>query len=168
VWNPVLFGSGDSAYAFMQYYLLYEGEGWRHEKVQGGFEYADGRRLPVSRIEPRLRFDPVNLRLLEADFELLMPDGARRRLRATPLGGTGFHLGGGLYLGFDGHYHGEWRGTEHLEGEYFADCSTAEKARRLNQFRDCVMRVHDETTGHVGTGICQTWVQGRWPDMGLG
>ncbi|NDA44313.1 MAG: hypothetical protein EBX78_11965, partial [Gammaproteobacteria bacterium] len=61
----------------------------------------------------------------------------------------------------------EWRGDEHLEGEYFADCSTAENARRLNQFRDCVMRVQDEGTGATGTGICQTWVQGRWPAMGL-
>jgi len=167
VWNPVLFGSGPSAYAYMQYYLLYEGEGWRHEKVQGAFEYPDGRRVLVSRIEPRLQFDPANLRLLDAKFELTLADGSTRRLSARPIGGTGFHLGAGLYLGFDGHYHGEWRGDGHLEGEYFADCSTTENARRLNQFRDCVMRVQDEGTGATGTGICQTWVQGRWPAMGL-
>ncbi|MFZ9305491.1 MAG: hypothetical protein ACO266_09655, partial [Steroidobacteraceae bacterium] len=167
VWNPVLFGSGPSAYAYMQYYLVYEGEGWRHEKVQGAFEYPDGRRVLVSRIEPRLQFDPANLRLLDAKFELTLADGSTRRLSARPIGGTGFHLGAGLYLGFDGHYHGEWRGDGHLEGEYFADCSTTENARRLNQFRDCVMRVQDEGTGATGTGICQTWVQGRWPAMGL-
>lgn len=168
VWNPVLFGSGSSAYAYMQYYLVYEGEGWRHEKVQGAFEYADGRRVLISRIEPKLRFDPANLRLLEAQFELTLADGSARRLSARPCGGTGFHLGGGLYLGFDGHYHGEWRGEQHLEGEYFADCSIPENARRLNQFRDCVMAFRDEGTGAIGTGICQTWVQGRWPTMGLG
>jgi hypothetical protein len=167
IWSPVLFGAGDSAFAFMQYYLLYEGAGWRHEKVQGGFEYPDGRRVPVSRIAPRLRFDPLNRRLLEAAFELQMPDGTLRRLTARPLGGTGFHLGAGLYLGFDGHHHGEWRGDRHLDGEYFADCSTPANAQRLNQFRDCVLRFHDESAGIVGTGICQTWVQGRWPDMGL-
>ena len=168
VWSPVLFGSGESAHAFMQYYLLYEGEGWRHEKVQGGFEYQDGRRLPVSRIEPQLRFDPVNLRLREAQFDLQMPDGSRRTLTARPLGGTGFHLGAGLYLGLDGHFHGQWRGEQHLEGEYVDDCSTPANARRLNQFRDCVLEFRDESTGLVGTGICQTWVQGRWPDLGLG
>ena len=47
-----------SRYGFHQYVLRYAGEGWRHEKVQGGFEFADGRREPVERIEPRLRFDP--------------------------------------------------------------------------------------------------------------
>ena len=167
VWNPVLFGAGEDAYSFMQYYLLYEGEGWRHEKMQGGFEFRDGRRLPVSRIEPRLGFDPANLRLRRAEFALTMPDGTVRLLRAEPVGGTGFHLGAGLYLGFDGHHHGEWRGALHLDGEHFADCSTPENARRLNQFRDCVMAFVDEATGARGTGICQTWVQGRWPAMGL-
>lgn len=159
IWNPVLFGTGKEAYAYMQYYLVYEGEGWRHEKVQGGFEYPDGRRLPVLRIEPKLRFDPTNLRVLEATFDLALADGSRRRLSAEPMGGTGFHLGAGLYLGFDGHYHGEWRGELHLDGEYFADCSLPETARRLNQFRDCVMRVCDESTGMTGIGICQTWVR---------
>ncbi|MFZ9126204.1 MAG: hypothetical protein ACO22W_06380 [Steroidobacteraceae bacterium] len=167
VWSPVLFGSGHDAYGFMQYQLLYEGEGWRHEKVQAAFEFPDGRRLPVSRIEPRLRFDPSNHRLLEANFVLLMPDGSRRELIARPLQGTGFHLGAGLYLGFDGHYHGEWRGDLHLDGEYFADCSAPDNARRLNQFRDCVMAFKDHATGASGVGICQTWIQGSWPEMGL-
>lgn len=167
IWSPALFGCGTDAYAFMQYYLLYEGEGWRHEKVQGGFEYPDGRRVPVARIEPKLQFDPANLRLLSAEFELLMPDGARRVLAARPVRGTGFHLGAGLYLGFDGHHHGEWRGDGHLDGEYFDDCSTPQNARRLNQFRDCVLEFRDSATGYLGTGICQTWVQGDWPAMGL-
>lgn len=167
IWNPVLFGTGPAAYAFMHYYLLYEGDGWRHEKVQGGFEYADGRRLPLRRMEPQLRFDPHNLRLLEASFELALIDGSVRRLSARPLQGTGFHLGAGLYLGFDGHYHGQWRGEQHLEGEHIADCSTPENARRLNQFRDCVMRFEDHGTGLQGLGICQTWVQGEWPHMNL-
>jgi hypothetical protein len=44
-WSPVLFtpppGAGGSPWALMLYYLLYAGEGWRHEKSQGGFEHAD-------------------------------------------------------------------------------------------------------------------------------
>ena len=167
IWSPALFGCGKDAYAFMQYYLLYEGEGWRHEKVQGGFEYPDGRRLPVARIEPKLQFDRRNLRLTSAEFLLSMLDGSQRVLAARPVRGTGFHLGAGLYLGFDGHHHGEWRGDHHLEGEYFDDCSTPKNAQRLNQFRDCVLEFRDSETGDVGTGICQTWVQGDWPAMGL-
>ena len=167
VWSPVLFGCGADAYGYMQYLLIYEGEGWRHEKHQGGFEYADGRRIVVSRIQPELRFDPSNRRLLEASFELVLADGSRRRLTATPMQGTGFHLGGGLYMGLDGHYHGEWRGEFHLDGEYIDNCAAPTSAQRFNQFRDCVMRFVDEQTGAVGTGVCQTWVQGSWPSMGL-
>lgn len=168
VWNPLLFTRpGGGIYAFHQYYLLYAGEGWRHEKVQGGFEFPDGRREPVQRIEPRLRFDPRNRRLLGGEFVLVMADGRQRVLVARTLGGTGFHLGAGLYHGFDGKFHGQWRGPLHVEGEHFADCSTPEAAARLNQFRDCLIEVRDGETAAVGVGNCQTWVQGRWPDLGL-
>lgn len=168
VWNPLLFTrpAGD-AYAFHQYYLLYAGEGWRHEKVQGGFEFPDGRREPVQRIEPRLRFDPRNKRLLGGEFVLVMHDGRQRVLAVRTLGGTGFHLGAGLYHGFDGKYQGQWRGPLHVEGEHFGDCSTPGAVARLNQFRDCLVEVRDEETGAVGVGNCQTWVQGCWPDLGL-
>ncbi|MBV6423955.1 MAG: hypothetical protein NAOJABEB_01765 [Steroidobacteraceae bacterium] len=168
VWNPLLFTRPDgSHYAFHQYYLLYAGVGWRHEHVQGGFEFADGRREPVRTIEPRLRFDPRNKRLLGGEFALVMGDGRSRVLRARALGGTGFHLGAGLYHGYDGKYHGQWRGPLHVEGEHFADCSTPEAAARLNQFRDCLIAVDDDETGAAGIGNCQTWAQGRWPDLGL-
>lgn len=168
VWNPLLFTRADgSAYAFHQYYLLYAGEGWRHEKVQGGFEFPDGRREPVQRIEPRLRFDARNKRLLGGEFVLGMADGRQRVLSVRPPGGTGFHLGAGLYHGFDGRYHGQWRGPLAVDGEHFADCSTPEAAARLNQFRDCVIEVRDGDTGAVGIGNCQTWVQGCWPELGL-
>ena len=168
VWNPLLFTQPDgSHYAFHQYYLLYAGEGWRHERVQGGFEYADGRREPVQTIQPRLRFDPRNKRLLGGEFALVMADGRSRVLHVSVLGATGFHLGAGLYHGFDGNYHGQWRGPLHVEGEHFADCSTPAAVARLNQFRDCLIEVRDEETSAVGVGNCQTWVQGRWPDLGL-
>lgn len=168
VWNPALFTGRDGAScAFHQYYLLYAGEGWRHERAQGGFEFADGRRELVQRIEPRLRFDPRNRRLLGGEFALDMADGRQRVLAVRTLGGTGFHLGAGLYHGFDGHYHGQWRGPLLVEGEYFADCSTPLAAARLNQFRDCLVELRDVASGEVGLGNCQTWVQGRWPELGL-
>ena len=56
---------------------------------------------------------------------------------------TGFHLGAGLYFGFDGHHHGEWRGELHVDGERIADCRDREAARRLHQIRDTVVRVTD-------------------------
>ena len=65
---------------------------------------------------------------------------------------TGFHLGAGLYFGFDGHHHGEWRGELHVDGERIADCSTPETARRLHQIRDTVIRVRDPVGGGDGVG----------------
>ena len=168
VWNPLRFTAPEgSPFAFFQYYLLYAGEGWRHEKVQGGFEFPDGRREPVQRIEPRLRFDPRHKRLLGGDVVLTMAGGTTRTLALRVFGDTGFHLGAGLYHGFDGKYHGQWRGPLVVEGEHFADCSASEAVARLNQFRDCLVEARDSLTGAVGVGNCQTWVQGRWPELGL-
>lgn len=168
IWNPLYFERPDgSVYTFHQYYLAYSGPGFRHERVQGGFEHPDGRREPLTAITPRLRFDPCNRRFLDGEFDVLMADGRRRRLVARAMGDTGFHLGAGLYHGFDGKHHGSWRGKLHLEGEHFVDCSTPEAVKRLNQFRDCLIVVSDPETGATGWGNLQTYVSGAWPDFGL-
>lgn len=161
LWSPVRFVAADGRrWGLFQYLLRYAGQGWRHERVQGGFEFPDGRREPLRGIEPQLRFDPANQRLLGGSLALTLSDGSRRTLRLQVLGDTGFHLGAGLYHGFDGQHHGQWRGEFHLDGEYFADCSRPDSARRLNQFRDCLVALHDDSAGAVGIGNCQTWVQG--------
>ena len=80
---------------------------------------------------------------------------------------TGFHLGAGHYLRPNGERGGSWKGAFHLDGSYYPDTSTPEVAEELNQFRDCVIRVHDVETGATGWGNLQTWVAGTWPDMGL-
>ena len=108
----------------------------------------------------QLRFDPLNRRLLGGHCRVLLPGGVERVITLRPLQGTGFHLGAGLYHGFDGQFHGSWRGELHLDGEYFADCSRPEAVARLNQFRDCLVEATDETTGARGWGNCQTWVAG--------
>lgn len=168
IWNPLLLQHSDGSHcAFHQYYLLYSGPGWRHERLQGGFEFADGRREAIVGLNPRLRFDPSNRRLLGGEFHLTMADGRQRTLTARPLGNTGFHLGGGLYHGFDGKHHGQWRGKLCVEGDYFADCSLPASVARLNQFRDCMIEVVDSETGARGWGNCQTYLHGAWPDLGL-
>ena len=83
------------------------------------------------------------------------------------LSATGFHLGAGLYFGFDGHWHGEWRGRSHVDGEYIADCTTYEQARRLHQLRDCIVRVDDPVGGGTGVGNLQSIVAGPHPELGL-
>ena len=80
---------------------------------------------------------------------------------------TGFHLGAGLYFGFDGHHHGEWRGELHVDGERIDDCSTPENARRLHQIRDTVVRITDPVGGGVGWGNWQPIAAGELPELGL-
>ena len=162
IWNPLLFRNPDgSHYGFHQYYLLYAGDGWQHEKVQGGFEYPDGRREGLRRILPRLHFNPDNQRLLGGEVELTMMDGSQRLLHLQVQGDTGFHLGAGLYHGLDGRFHGQWRGPLLVEGEYCADCSSPAAVARLNQFRDALVKVIDPLTGATGWGNCQTWNHGQ-------
>ena len=152
-----------------------------HEGLQADVLVA-GRAEPVAatlyyvspKVDPRtggakvrLRFDARNKRLQGGEFGLTMADGSTRKLAVRVLDETGFHLGAGLYHGFDGKYHGQWRGPLVVEGEHFADCSSPEATARLNQFRDCLIEVCDSATGAIGIGNCQTWVQGRWPELGL-
>ncbi|MXR37488.1 hypothetical protein [Craterilacuibacter sinensis] len=167
IWNPLLLQNPDgSHYAFHQYLLRYRAPGLRHELMQGQFEYPDGHCIAVVDNQPSLSFHPVNRRFIEGRFALVLADGSRRTLSAHAISDTGFHLGGGLYHGFDGHYVGQWRGKLQVEGEYFADCRSEESVRRLNSFRDAMIVVHDSATGAQGWGNLQSWVQGNWSEAG--
>jgi hypothetical protein len=140
-----------------------------HEQmtVIAGVEHPDGSRDEIVGIEPDLRFDPVNRRLLGGTLHATLADGTERPITIEPLGDTGVHLGAGLYFGFDGHHHGEFRGALHIEGEYISDCRTPEMARRLHQLRDTAIRIEDPVGGGVGFGNCQPMVAGPWPELGL-
>jgi hypothetical protein len=80
---------------------------------------------------------------------------------------TGFHLGAGLYFGFDGHHHGEWRGDLLVDGERISDCTEPATARRLHQIRDTVIHVTDPTGGGEGWGNCQPIITGGDDALGL-
>jgi hypothetical protein len=97
-------------------------------------------------------------------------DGTVRELSIEVVSDTGFHLGAGLYFGFDGHHHGEWRGDLHVEGERIPDCGDRAAAERLHQIRDTVVRVTDKSPdggGAVGYGNCQPIITGGAPELGL-
>ena len=78
-------------------------------------------RGPRSCRTPRSTTTPAGWPRAELDFT--MADGTARPITVTAVGDTGFHLGTGLYFGFDGHWHGEWRGDLHVDGEHIADCT---------------------------------------------
>jgi hypothetical protein len=124
-------------------------------------------REPYAALVPELEVDAVNRRLRGGVLHATMTDGTARDLTITALSATGFHLGAGLYFGFDDHWHGEWRGPQHLDGEHIADCTTYDEARRLHQLRDCIVRVEDPVGGGVGVGNLQSIFSGPHPDLGL-
>ena len=168
IWNPVLFEREDgSQYAFHHYYLAYAGPGYHFESIQGGVEHADGRCDLITGLVPNLSFNPVNKRLLQGEFVFTMADGSTRPMTYSPVSNTGVHLGAGLYHGYEGQHTGMWRGQLHVEGDHYSDCSAPSAVAKLNQFRDCMIRVEDPVGGGVGWGNCQTFVMGKWPDFGL-
>ncbi len=167
-WSPMLLERADgSVYAIHHQHRLLAAFGYEETMVEGGIEHPDGRIERFGGLRPELRFDPVNRRILGGILHFTMTDGTERPVAVEAIGDTGFHLGGGLYFGLDGHHHGEWRGQLHVEGEHVTDCTDPATARRFHQIRDAVLRVDDPVGGGHGWCNFQTTITGAWPDEGL-
>jgi len=169
IWNPVLLERPDgSHYALHHYLRRIEIPGvYRDDRFQGGIEHADGRKEFFAALRPEVRFHPVNRRFQGGRFQFTLADGSARPVDVEVVSETGFHLGTGLYHGFDGHHHGSFRGDLEVDGEHVADCSERKSAERVHQIRDCVVRLRDPAGGGVGIGNCQTVAVGAWPELGL-
>jgi hypothetical protein len=168
LWSPILMERPDgSRYAIWLEWSRVRAPGFAQEQAHGTVESPDGTVDHVVGIAPDLTYDPANRRLRGGRITCTMSDGTTRPLEVEVVSDTGFHLGAGLYFGFDGHHHGEWRGELHVDGERIADCSTVKSSRRLHQIRDTVIRVDDPVGGGIGWGNCQPIITGDHPDLGL-
>lgn len=168
LWMPVAMTAPDGARSTLfVYHQHHSGAGWSTGSSQGAIEHPDGRREPFREIVPRLGFRDDNRRLVGGTLVCVDGLGEAHELRVAPVSDTGFHLGAGLYGGLDGHWHGQWRGDRHVEGEHVTGCDRPAVARRLHQHRDCVVRVDDPVTGATGVGTLQSIVVGPHPDLGL-
>jgi hypothetical protein len=169
IWNPVLMQRPDGTrYAIHHYLRRIEIPGvYRDDRFQGGIEHPDGRKEFFRAHEPEIRFHPVNRRFQGGRFGFTLANGADRLMNVEVVSETGFHLGTGLYHGFDGWHHGSFRGELHVDGECVPDCSERKSAERVHQIRDCVVRVKDPVGGGEGIGNCQTVAVGAFPDHGL-
>ncbi|HUC36489.1 MAG TPA: hypothetical protein VMR97_05140 [Acidimicrobiales bacterium] len=168
LWSPLLCERPDgSRYGIHVYYQRHAIGGWQRSELQGGLEHPDGRREPFAALVPHAQVRDDNRRLLRAKLDCIMADGAARPIELFALGDTGFHLGTGLYFGFGGHWHGEWRGDLHVDGEHIADCTDPVNARRLHQMRDNLVRVDDPVGGGTGVGNVQSIFAGPHPEIGL-
>ena len=168
LWSPVLMQRGDGTrYALFLSYGIFAAPGFSQRTINGGIEHPDGRFEKFADIAPSVQYDPRNRRLRKGHLDCTLLDGTRRRIEIEAISETGFHLGAGLYFGFDGHHHGEWRGDLHVDGERIEDCSTPENARRLHQIRDTVIFVRDPVGGGEGVGNAQPIIIGAHPERGL-
>jgi hypothetical protein len=168
MWSPVLCERPDgSRYALHTYYQRHAVGEWQRVELQGGVEHSDGRKEHYAALVPKLEVRDDNRRLVGGELRFTMADGSDRVVTVEAVSDTGFHLGTGLYFGFDGHWHGQWRGALTVDGEHFADCTDPAVARRIHQMRDCVVRVEDPTGGGVGWGNLQSLFVGADPELGL-
>lgn len=167
LWSPMRFVRPDrSVYAIHHFYMAINIPGVP-VTFHGSIEHSDGRIEHLAGLTPELAFDPVNRRLKGGKLHFHHADGSTRTINVEVVSDTGFHLGTGLYFGFDGQHHGQWRGQLHADGEHIADCSLLENAKRLHQIRDCLIRVTDTQGDAVGYANYQTIVNGEWPQLGL-
>jgi len=166
LWMPALLEQADGSLLAMHVYLQrWIGDGRTAVEIQGGMEHADGTLEPFLSVDADLRFDDDNRRLLGGVLHTRSADGTAHHFVLEVPSDTGFHLGTGLYFGFEGRP-GQWRGPLEVTGEHVTDCCDPAVARRLHQHRDCVVHLRDEATGLRGWGNAQTIVIGAHPDMG--
>jgi len=168
LWMPVTMTRPDGRTSTLFiYYQRHYGDGWSTGSAQGAIELPDGRRKPFRDIVPQLAFEDGNRRLIGGDLRCISADGSERVLRVEPVSATGFHLGTGLYGGFQDHVHGEFRGDLNIEGEYIERCDEVDVAHRIHQHRDCIVAVTDTSDGSTGVGSLQSIVSGPHPELGL-
>jgi hypothetical protein len=167
-WTPSYLQRADgSPYGIFLNMNHFRGTGYENKAVWGIVEHVDGSVEKIVDITPELAYDPLNRRLRGGQVHCVMDDGSSRTLTVEVVSDTGFHLGTGMYFGFAGHHHGEWRGVLNVDGERIDDCSTPENARRVHQIRDTVVRITDPVGGGVGFGNWQPMITGGFPELGL-
>ena len=155
-------------YGLHTYYQRHAFGDWQRIELQGGFEHADGRCEPYAALRPAARRRSGNRRVLGGVLHATMSDGTVRDLTLTAVSATGFHLGAGLYFGFDGQLARQMaRRVSTSTASTSQIATTYEEARRLHQLRDCIVRVEDPVGGGVGVGNFQSIVAGPHPDLGL-
>jgi hypothetical protein len=160
LWSPLYLEGPDGAYELQ---LHTQDTSRASVYTSGHLNRPDGTQVKAWRIRPDLRFVQSTRRLEGGTIGFDLVDGTSHEVELEPMSDTGFHLGTGLYMEFEGKHHGAWLGREHLEGEHVPDC--AAEVRRVHQLRDCIVRVRDGDA--AGWGVFESIITGAWPDCGL-
>lgn len=169
IWCPVLMEDPDGTrWGLFLHHIDLEGFGHMQRTVTGAIEHADGTTEAVTDIRTDFSYDTRNRRLLGGPVTITLADGTERHFEFEVPTATGFQLGVGLYFGWHGHHHGEWRGELHVDGERLADCTDPDLAREMHQVRDTFVQVRDLDGDARGWGNCQPIIVGAYPELGLG
>jgi len=168
IWSPSLMQRKDgSRYGLFFYVADTSAPGFSQRQTSSFMEHPEGTVTRFTDVVQDFSYDPNNRRLQGGYLHCTLEDGSTRSLKVDVLGDTGFHLGAGLYFGYNGHHHGEWRGPLVVEGERISDCTLRENAVKLHQIRDTAVRITDEVEGAVGYGNMQPIAYGDFPHLGL-
>ena len=167
LWFPVSCTHADGTPFGLHFYYQRFGFGARGRLTfEGGIEHANGKREDFIAARPDLSFDDATRRFEGGTITVTMADGTDRVYRLTPVSDTGFLLAAGLYGGYDDHYHGQFRGPSHLDGDHYPDCTLPGAVRELHQHGQRLVRVEDPDGG-VGYGDLQSIITGPHPEIGL-
>jgi hypothetical protein len=127
----------------------------------------DGRQLRAVRVTTCHTFEPASRLATGATIDCELEDGTARHFRIDAVGDTRSCLGPALYYGFDGHYHGEYRGRLAVDGERIGDTADPAIQARIHRLRDVVARVTEKTTNATGWCGLQVEAVGAFPEYGL-
>ncbi len=163
VWSPFLLSAADgSEVAYHIYHMTKLGKVFYSS---GYRNLPDGSQEKISRVRTALRYDDKTRRLLGGQLHFDMLQGESRTIEIEALGPAGVHLGPGLYLGYQGKKHGMWKGALEVEGEMAEDTLDLAVLRKVQQLRDCPIRVREGDM--VGYGIMETIIHGADLSLGL-
>jgi len=160
-WSPAFFQRPDGSYYETAIFVV-EGP-WAYSSAY--LNGDDGTQTPVRSVTPKISYDTRTRFVKGGELILTMDSGEQRAVEVEALGQSGFFLKTGGYGDWAGHKHGSWKGAQHIDGEYIADCWSDDNLPILGQFRDTPIRVRDGDA--VGYGIMESLIGGVWPELGL-
>jgi hypothetical protein len=161
-WSPLILQRPDGTYYELQYYFRDAGAVRTHFSAY--INEADGTQIPVKHIESRPRYSGHNRGFLGGTVIAHLDEGTRA-FHVKPVSDTGFRLGPALYFGWNGEYHGSWKGDDHLAGEYAANFEKEIDAviNPVWQGRDRILEVSEGDAR--GYGVLEHMLIGDWPDL---
>jgi hypothetical protein len=168
-WSPLVLRRADGSTYEFHYYFRDSGPNRTH--YSSHINESDGTQIRVAEVRSAVKYAQHNRGIVGGDITAVLDDGDRteRTFTIKPLSNTGFRLNPALYFGWKGMFHGSWKGRDHRDGEFIADCEREIDATATPtwQLRDRLVSVTEGTGSQaaVGYGVVESMLIGDWPDL---